>query len=130
MKHQLVIYTAVTIGISIVSLSYIRAGGREEPNFRYNDESKDAVIDLDIKLKEKATEIRKRLKLPSVIANSGDESEEMEIAEMFESGWIIRASVDDVESMLLAAASTPSLEDDVEARVMAHRASCRYYLSE
>lgn len=85
---------------------------------------------IETRIKEQEGEVRDRLELPALIVDRGDRGEEAEILELYRSGWIINATVDEVDAALKAAEKTPELEDDVAARVLAHRASCRYFFSE
>lgn len=88
------------------------------------------AAEMRTKLDRAAKNVRDRLHMSAMIEVSDDPGEEAEIAELYRSGWIIEATVDEVEAALKAAAATPALEDDVAARCLAHRASCRYFFKE
>ncbi|GAA5129286.1 hypothetical protein JIN84_03180 [Luteolibacter yonseiensis] len=81
-------------------------------------------------MEQAASEIRTRLHMPALLDVTEDPEREAEIAELYRSGWIIKATVEEVEAAIEAAAATPDLEDDRAAQVLAHRASCRYFLEE
>ena len=74
-----------------------------------------------------SSEMRRRLHMPVMLEVSDDPSEEAEIMELYRSGWIVEATVDEVEAAIDAAAATPEIEDDIAARILAHRASCRFF---
>jgi hypothetical protein len=76
----------------------------------------------------KEQEVRTRLRMPAMLQVSEDPSEEEEIQELYRSGWIIEASLEEVEAAIKAAAATPSPDDDVAAKILAHRASCRFFM--
>lgn len=82
------------------------------------------------KLEHASSEVRTRLHRPAMLEVSEDPGDEAEIMELYNSGWIIQATVDEVEAALQAAAATPDTEDDRAALVLAHRASCRYFLED
>lgn len=84
---------------------------------------------LQTRVARQASDVRNRLHMAAVVSVGDDPGEEAEIAELYRSGWIIDATVDEVEAALQAAAATPSTADDVEAKELAHRASCRFFLS-
>jgi hypothetical protein len=86
--------------------------------------------ELQDKLDLAAAEIRDRLGMPAMLEESGDPAQEAEIAELHSSGWIVEATVDEVAAALDAAKATPTPDDDVAARILAHRASCRYFFKE
>lgn len=92
--------------------------------------SVDKAAETRVKLDLATKNVRERLHMSAMLEASDDPAEEAEIAELYRTGWIIEATVEQVEAALKAAAATPSLEDDVAARVLAHRASCRYFFKE
>ncbi|GAA5121172.1 hypothetical protein JIN84_00345 [Luteolibacter yonseiensis] len=86
--------------------------------------------EVQARLEQAASEIRTRLHRPAMLEVSDNPADEAEIAELYHSGWIIDATVDEVEAALQAAEATPEPEDNVAALILAHRASCRYFLEE
>ena len=85
---------------------------------------------MRVKLDRASAKVRDRLHMSCMIEVSDDPAEEAEIAELFRSGWIIEATVEDVEAARQAATATPGLEDDAAAQALAHRASCRFFFKE
>lgn len=51
------------------------------------------------------------------------------IQELYDSGFIIPATLEDVEAALHAAAQTPETEDDTAALILMHRGSYRFFLN-
>lgn len=82
------------------------------------------------KLDAATEKVRGRLRMSAMLEAGVDPAMDAEIEEFYRSGWIIDATVDEVESALEAAAATPSTEDDVKAQILAHRASCRFFVTE
>lgn len=52
------------------------------------------------------------------------------VAEAQANGWIVEATLEEVEAALKAAAATPSPDDDAAAMRLVHRGSYRFYLDE
>jgi hypothetical protein len=127
MRNKYATLIVIAIGSSIVPFTFMSAKGKETAVQGMDQKAADEV---PAQIETKAIDIRKRLHLPAMLEDHGNEGEEMEIAELYHSGWIIKASIKEVEAALQAAAATPNLDDDIEARILAHRASCRYFLSE
>lgn len=90
----------------------------------------DEVSQMGAKLEQASSEVRARLHMPAMLEMTDNPADDAEIAELYQSGWIIDATVEEVEAALKAAAATPGPEDDSAALVFAHRASCRYFLKE
>jgi len=86
--------------------------------------------EMQERLETASSEVRTRLHRPAMLEVSEDAGDEAEIMELYNSGWIIKASVAEVEAALQAAAATPDVEDDRAALILAHRASCRYFLED
>ena len=51
------------------------------------------------------------------------------IQELYDSGFIIPATLEEVEAALKAAAMTPETEDDTAALILRHRGSYRFFLN-
>ena len=51
------------------------------------------------------------------------------IQELYDSGFIIPATLEEVEAALKAAAMTPETEDDIAALILRHRGSYRFFLN-
>lgn len=96
--------------------------------FAEKPQSSECSAEVRGKLDRAAAKVRASLHRSSMLEASDDPAENAEIEELHHSGWIIKATVEEVEAALQAAALTPTEEDDVAARILAHRASCRYYL--
>jgi hypothetical protein len=52
------------------------------------------------------------------------------VQELYDSGFIIPATLEDVESALHAAAQTPEAEDDTAALILMHRGSYRFFTNQ
>ncbi len=50
------------------------------------------------------------------------------VVEQWESGYIIPATLQEVKAALAAAAATPDREDDIQALILKHRGSYRFFL--
>lgn len=50
------------------------------------------------------------------------------VMEALENGFIIEATLEEVEAALAKAAATPEIEDDIEALRLKHRGSYRYFV--
>lgn len=88
------------------------------------------VMALRRALDAASSEIVARLHMPAMLEVSDDPGEEAEIMELHRSGWIVEATVEEVEAAMKAAALTPGLDDDRAARTLAHRASCRFFYNQ
>lgn len=80
------------------------------------------------KMERRQKEITSRVGM-SAPMEAPEEGELDVVAMAYEQGWIIEATLEEVEGALKAAAATPSTEDDVEAMTLAHRGSYRYFLN-
>jgi hypothetical protein len=121
---------AVALIASFLSLAVWRIARSEDANSGFAMDRDHAAAEMRIKLDRAANNVRERLHMSVMIEASDDPVEEAEIAELYRSGWIIDATVDQVEAAIKAAVATPTLEDDIAARILAHRASCRYFFKE
>ena len=81
---------------------------------------------LQAAINHASADIRQRIQMPAILEVCEDPGEEAEVTELFHSGWIVDASLEEVEAALQAAAKTLTSDDDVAARILAHRASCRF----
>jgi hypothetical protein len=82
--------------------------------------------DLRNQLDLAASNIRSRVGMSSCleVSDEGDDS----IEEAYRSGWMIEATLEEVEAALSAAAETPEVDDDIAAARLAHRGTYRYFL--
>lgn len=89
------------------------------------------AAEMRVKLDHAASEIRTRLNMSSALEILPEEENEENIpAKLLEEGWIVEASVEQVEAALKAAVATPETTDDIPAARLAHRASCRFFFKD
>lgn len=91
-----------------------------------NPETTEAIGAAEVRAVEQ--EIERRIGMPAQLGEGVDATIDQEIAHMQESGWMIEATVEQVEAALQAARETPDPQDDRAALILAHRASCRFYV--
>ncbi len=122
---------AILLGLRVFALPD-KAGDASTDNAATieNATSTEMAAEMRVKMDRAAANVRERLHMSAMLEVSDDSAEEAEIAELYRSGWIIEATVEEVEAALKAAAATPSLEDDIAAQILAHRASCRFFFKE
>ena len=92
--------------------------------------SAEKTAEMRAKLDKAEKNVRDRLHMSAMLEVTDDAGVEQNMAYLHRSGWIINATVEDVEAARKAAAATPSLDDDKIAEELAHRASCRFFYSE
>jgi hypothetical protein len=87
----------------------------------------------DHQLKQKEKQIRDRLGVAAHIdvADAVDPMTGYDpVIELYEDGFIIPATIEEVEAALKAAAQTPEIEDDQAARRLKNRGSYRFFLDQ
>lgn len=128
MKRRKTLVALLLAGLSAVAVCAVAIPSSSPAPV--SEPTAEQAAELRAKLDRAANDVRDRLHMPAMLEISDDPAEEAEIAELYRSGWITEATVEEVEAALKAAAATTTLEDDVAARILAHRASCRYFLKE
>ncbi len=81
------------------------------------------------RMEEQKAEIITRVGMSAPMELPEDDEEDF-VTEAQKIGWIVEVSLDEVEAALKAAAATPSHDDDIAAKRLAHRGSYRFYLDE
>lgn len=122
--------TALTMIPLFVALAWSAFAQSDIPAPGTEADENAAAVAAEAKLDQAVAEVTTRLHMPAMLEISEDPAQEAEIAELHQSGWIVDATVDEVESALQAAAATPELEDNIAALILAHRASCRFFVEE
>lgn len=85
------------------------------------------------KMDRKAEKIRNRLGIPSPLdaSQTADPLTGYDpMMELYESGLIVPATLEQVEAALKAAAATPDPEDDRAALILKHRGSYRFFVND
>lgn len=86
---------------------------------------------LTERMKQQENRIIRRLGIsaPIDVSETMDPATEIDtIRELYDSGFIVPATLEQVEAALQAAALTPEPEDDQAALILKHRGSYRFFL--
>ena len=121
MKNRIIPILFAAMALTAVAWSAI-AISPEEPTAAQKTKSHDRMV-----AKQASIIQRVRMSAPLEFPVAGEEDF---VKQAEADGWIIEATLLEVEAALKAAAATPGVEDDIAAKILAHRGSYRYYLDE
>lgn len=121
MKKHLIPILSAALALTAMAWSAV-AFTAEELTTAEKTKSHDLMV-------SKQTDIIKRLGMSAPMELPDDGVTDF-VKTAMDEGWIIEATLEEVEAALKAAAATPSREDDIAAMRLAHRGSYRYFLED
>jgi hypothetical protein len=108
-------------GLAAVSLSLFAAGSAQSPTPPASHADR-----AEVAMKEDIQDVQERVHMAAPMEQQLENGLDP-VEEARENGFIIEATLEQVEAALAAAATTPDLEDDKRALDLKHRGSYRFY---
>jgi hypothetical protein len=127
--------------LKLLTLSSLVVLASSAAEFSEESEGVESLLEMEVQRAQRAAIRRMEARKMEILSRVGmsaplDATETTDpitgvdsVQELYDSGFIIPATLEDVEAALHAAAQTPEAEDDTAALILMHRGSYRFFLN-